>query len=217
MVKVFKESHEKDVERLVPDHRCEIGWKETHDLQNVPKHTVVWMKGLTSPVCSSLLLCVWVWVCGLSSCFRWWPGFVSCADRTGKKSFPVLSVHETNQTEHGLWYWCWRHSEYTETECVFVGRNQKTSNLENHYDTVTGGTEHKKKNLKITWQECIISTDKRGWDLQQIGGLHCFTHLSFPLSQQKKSHTVTSSLSNDLFERIGFCVCPRTMTNSTNS
>ena len=86
MVKVFKESHEKDVERLVPDHRCEIGWKETHDLQNVPKHTVVWMKGLTSPVCSSLLLCVWVWVCGLSSCFRWWPGI------------PVSTWNEPNRT-----------------------------------------------------------------------------------------------------------------------
>ena len=50
MVKTFKESHEKDVERLKADRRCESESKEAHDLKNAPKHTVLCMKGLTSPV-----------------------------------------------------------------------------------------------------------------------------------------------------------------------
>ncbi len=50
MVKVFKESDEKDVQRLAADRRCEAASKEAHDLKNAPKHTVLCMKGLTSPV-----------------------------------------------------------------------------------------------------------------------------------------------------------------------
>jgi hypothetical protein len=50
MVKVFKESHEKDVERLTAGRHREAESKEAHALKNAPKHTVVYMKGLTSPV-----------------------------------------------------------------------------------------------------------------------------------------------------------------------
>ncbi len=50
MVKTFKESHENDVERLTADRRCESESKEAHTLKNDPKHTVLCMKGLTSPV-----------------------------------------------------------------------------------------------------------------------------------------------------------------------
>jgi hypothetical protein len=50
MVQKFKESHEKDVERLDADRRCETESKETHDLKNTVKHTVLCMKGLTSPL-----------------------------------------------------------------------------------------------------------------------------------------------------------------------
>jgi hypothetical protein len=50
MVKVFKESHEKDVERLATDRRREEESKEAHALKNAPKHTVLCMKGLISPV-----------------------------------------------------------------------------------------------------------------------------------------------------------------------
>ncbi len=50
MVKVFKESHEKDVERLAADRRREAESKEVHALKNAPKHTVLCMKGLISPV-----------------------------------------------------------------------------------------------------------------------------------------------------------------------
>ena len=50
MVKAFKE---KDVERLVADRRCESESKETHDLKNAPKHTVLYMKGLVSSTLST--------------------------------------------------------------------------------------------------------------------------------------------------------------------
>jgi hypothetical protein len=50
MVKVFKESHEKDVERLAADRRREAESKEAHVVKNAPRHTVLCMKGLTSPV-----------------------------------------------------------------------------------------------------------------------------------------------------------------------
>jgi hypothetical protein len=46
----FKESHEKDVERLSADRRCDTESKETHSLKNAPKDTVLSMKLLTSPV-----------------------------------------------------------------------------------------------------------------------------------------------------------------------
>ncbi len=50
MVKAFKESHENGVERLAADRRRETESKEVHALKNAPKHTVLCMKGLTSPV-----------------------------------------------------------------------------------------------------------------------------------------------------------------------
>ena len=56
IVKTFKESHEKDVERLDADRRREVESKEAQVLKNAPKHTVLCMKGLTS---------------GLSACFRY--------------------------------------------------------------------------------------------------------------------------------------------------
>ena len=48
MVKAFKESHEKDVERLAAERRSEAESKESYALKNAPKHTVLCMKGLTS-------------------------------------------------------------------------------------------------------------------------------------------------------------------------
>ena len=43
MVKAFKESHEKDVETLPTDRRCETESRETHALTNDPKHNVLCM------------------------------------------------------------------------------------------------------------------------------------------------------------------------------
>jgi hypothetical protein len=43
-------SHGKDVERLEWDRRRETESKEVHTPKNTPKDTVVFMKGLTSPV-----------------------------------------------------------------------------------------------------------------------------------------------------------------------
>ncbi len=52
------------------------------------------------------------------------------------------------------------------------------------------------KNLQIDWHQCSLSTDKRGWDLQEMGGLFCLVHLSILLSHQTRSPAVTSSLSS---------------------
>jgi hypothetical protein len=50
MVKSFKESHAKDLEKLAADLQREEEKTATDDLVNTPKHTVLSMVGLTSPV-----------------------------------------------------------------------------------------------------------------------------------------------------------------------
>ena len=50
MVKLFKESHAKDLEKLAADRQREAEKKATDDLLNTPKYTVLSMIGLTSPV-----------------------------------------------------------------------------------------------------------------------------------------------------------------------
>jgi hypothetical protein len=50
MVKSFKESHVKDLEKLVADRQCEVEKKATDDLVNTPKYTLLSMVGFTSPV-----------------------------------------------------------------------------------------------------------------------------------------------------------------------
>ena len=41
MVKVFKESYGKEIEKLTADRRCETEKKATDDVANTPKHTVL--------------------------------------------------------------------------------------------------------------------------------------------------------------------------------
>jgi hypothetical protein len=50
MVKSFKESHAKDLEKLTTDHQRQSGQKATDDLVDSPNHTVLSMTGLTSVV-----------------------------------------------------------------------------------------------------------------------------------------------------------------------
>jgi len=50
MVKSFKESDAKDLEKLAADRQREADKKATDDLGNTPKHNVLSMVGLTSPV-----------------------------------------------------------------------------------------------------------------------------------------------------------------------
>ena len=50
MVKSFKESHAKDLEKLAADRQRQSGKKATEDLVNAPQHTVLSMSGLTSAV-----------------------------------------------------------------------------------------------------------------------------------------------------------------------
>ena len=50
MVKSFKESHAKDLEKLAADRQREAEKKARDDLLDAPKHTVLSMTGLTSVV-----------------------------------------------------------------------------------------------------------------------------------------------------------------------
>ena len=52
MVKTFKESHEKELEKLAADRQRETDKLATNDLANTPKHTGLPMRGFTSPVWS---------------------------------------------------------------------------------------------------------------------------------------------------------------------
>jgi hypothetical protein len=126
MVKAFKESHEKDVERLAADRRREAESKEAHALKNAPKHTVLCMKGLTSPV----------WTLGM---FQMVSGdSCQCMKRTKQSTACPITV---------------RHAACTVQGCGFVAKYQNTSNLENHY--ATAGTDHKELADRLTSMQHI--------------------------------------------------------------
>jgi hypothetical protein len=133
MVKVFKESREKNVERLDADRRREAESKEAHALKNAPKHTVLCMKGLTSPV----------WTLGMfqmvsgDSCL--------CMKRTKQNTSCDITV---------------RHAACTVSGCGFVAKYQNTSNLENHY--VTAGTDHKELADRLTSIQHIDRQERLG-------------------------------------------------------
>jgi len=55
MVKSFKESHAKDLEKLAADRQRQAEKKATEDLVNAPQHTVLSMAGLTCKARSTLL------------------------------------------------------------------------------------------------------------------------------------------------------------------
>ena len=58
MVKTFKESHPRDLEKLTVDRLCEVENKEKDDVSTTPKHTVLSKVGLTSPMWTlSCLIC----------------------------------------------------------------------------------------------------------------------------------------------------------------
>ncbi len=128
--------------------------------------------------------------------------FCQCMKRTKQSTTCDISV---------------RHTSYTVSGCEFVARYQNTSNLENHY--VTTGTDHKELADRLTAIHHIDRKERLGSEEDgRITLSHTFVALAFT-SKKKCSvfDMVTSSLSNGLFERIGLCPCPRTMTNSTNS
>jgi hypothetical protein len=114
--KAFKKSHERDVERLASDRRREAESKAAPALKNARKHTVLCMKGLTSPV----------WTMGM---FQMVTGdSCQCMKRTKQSTACDISV---------------RHAACTVPGCEFVARYQNTSNLENHYVTArTDGGRH---------------------------------------------------------------------------
>ena len=130
-----KEAHA-DVERLAADRRCETESKETHALKNAPKHTVLCMKGLTSPV----------WTLGM---FQMVSGdSCQCMKRTKQSTACHITV---------------RHASCTVPGCGFVAKYQNTSNLENHY--VTAGTDLYIRTLpiwRITMSQLELFTDDEG-------------------------------------------------------
>ena len=114
MVKAFKESHAKDLEKLTTDRLCESENKTKDDLTNTPKHTVLSMIGLTSSL----------WTLDMFQMV------------TGELCQYIEHTKQTNPCEIGV-----RHAVCTVPGCGHVIRYQKTSNLEHHY--IRGGTDHK--------------------------------------------------------------------------
>ena len=136
MVKTFKEAHEKNVERPTVDRWCEIESKEAHVLKNAPKHTVLYMKGLTSEVRPLWTMDMFQMVTG-DSC--------QCMKRTKQSTACDVSV---------------RHASCTVSGRGFVVRYQNTSNLENHY--VTTGTDHKELADRMTAMHNIDRQERLG-------------------------------------------------------
>jgi hypothetical protein len=67
--KVFKDSHSKDLEKLAADRLREAVKKATDDLATTPKHTVLSMIGLTSPISYKTFVSFW-WVYHAVSLFH---------------------------------------------------------------------------------------------------------------------------------------------------
>jgi hypothetical protein len=114
MVKSFKESHAKDLEKLAADRQRQAEKKVTEDLVNAPKHTVLFMVGLTSTV----------WTLGMFQMV------------TGESCQCIQRTKQTEPCHVGV-----RHAACTVPKCGFVIRYQNTSNLEQHY--IRGGLDHK--------------------------------------------------------------------------
>ena len=114
MVKTFKESHAKDLEKLDVDRLHETEKKATDDVVNTPKDTVLSMVGLTSPV----------WTISMFQMV------------TGESCQCIRHTKQTNLSEVDV-----RHSTYTVPKCCFVIRYQNTSNLDrraDHFNLVDG-------------------------------------------------------------------------------
>jgi hypothetical protein len=114
MVKSFKESHAKDLEKLAADRQRQAEKKVTEDLVNAPKHTVLSMVGLTSAV----------WTLGMFQMV------------SGESCQCIQRTKQTEPCHVGV-----RHAACTVPNPVFVIRYKNTSNLENHF--IRGGDDHK--------------------------------------------------------------------------
>ena len=178
------------VKKMLRDWMLTVGVR-----QNQKKH-------MLSKTLPNILSCAWKVLphqCGLWACFRWWVGIPACA------------WNEPNRARLAILQFGMQHAQCQDVD---LWPNIRTLPI---WRITMSQLELITKNLQIDWHQCSISTGKRGWDLQQMGGLLCLTHLSLLLSQQTRSPAVTSSLSSGLFERIDLCPCPRRTTNSTTS
>jgi RNase P subunit RPR2 len=113
MVKSFKESHVKDLEKLAGDLQREEEKTSTDDLVNTPKYTVMSMVGLTSPV----------WTLGM---FQMVTGESCQYIHAPNRRIRVTLVFDMMCTQ------C--------NKCGFVIRYQNTSNLDQHF--IRGGLDH---------------------------------------------------------------------------
>ena len=113
MVKSFKESHAKDLEKLAADRQRQAEKKATEDLVNAPQHTVLSMAGLTSAV----------WTLGMFQMV------------TGESCQCIQRTKQTEPCQVGV-----RHAACTVPKCGFVIRYQNTSNLE-HDETHSEGED----------------------------------------------------------------------------
>jgi hypothetical protein len=142
MVKLYKESHTKDLEKLATDRQRETGKKTTDDPLNIPKHTVLpdvlSMVGLTSPA----------WTIDM---FQMVTGESYQCIRHNKQTYPC---------HVGV-----RHATCTVPKCGFVIRYQNTSNLEQHY--IRGGLDHKELTGRLTAMQKL----ERGLHLREKGSL----------------------------------------------
>ena len=133
MVKAFKESHAKDLEKLAADRLHETQKKATDDAANTPKHTVLSMVGLTSPV----------WTIGMFQMV------------TGESCQCIRRTKQTNPCEAAV-----RHAACTVPGFGFVIRYQNTSNLEQHY--VRGGADHKELADRFTGIQHLERQERLG-------------------------------------------------------
>ena len=113
MVKDFKDTHEKEMERMAEKKKRDAEREAAQNLQNAPKHTLLPMIGLTSAIWG---LGMFQMVSG-TSC--------QCCFRTKQKDPCATSV---------------RHAACTVQGCGFVVKYQNTSNLEAHY--TAAGLDH---------------------------------------------------------------------------
>ncbi len=156
-------SHGKDVERLEWDRRRETESKEVHTPKNTPKDTVVFMKGLTSPV--------WTLVMFQMVTEDSW----QCMKRTKQSTTCDITV---------------RHTAWTVSGCGFVDKYQNTSNLENHY--VTTGTDHKELVDRLTSMSLLLSQQTRSLDVTSSLSSGLFERIGFCQCPTRKTNSTTS-------------------------
>ena len=112
---------------------CEAEKNATDDAANTPKHTVLTMVDLTSPV----------WILDMFQLV------------TGESCRCIRCTKQANPCEVGV-----RHAVCIVSKCGFVVRYQNTSNLEQNY--VRGGPDHKELADRLARMQQLERQEKMG-------------------------------------------------------